>query len=338
MPDSLEIRDIGTLNDLRVALGRFAGDIRSALSAVEKEIQQTLEWLYERMAYWQGEVERAVRQVEQADSELSACESIAYEDDEGRSYHRDCSRERYALLRAEQHQRECRSNLEVVQASRSRVLQSYGSYSHEARRLASLASDHTARAQSELSTLGQRYEAVRQSQASAGIVEAIAGGVAALASVLTSGVPFVGHEEVGIQELEPDAKYFRGAYEFHTDSKGRPKTVSGTLELKAGPRSPLQTRVGKLGRMTDEGGHLIGTRFNGPTDAFNLVPQDAELNRGAWRAMEGEWARSLGSGHELRVMIDPVYDLGHRRPSSFQVVYQVDLGNPRYVFFSNGTR
>ena len=335
MPDSLEISDIETLSDLRSALARFAGDTQQALRAAEREIRQTLEWLDERIRHWQREVERAARAVQQAEAALSRCEASGYFDEDGHYVQPPCIAERAALRRAEEHLRECQENLQTAQVWRSQVAQSAEAYYREARRLEQVAGSHTEKAQAELASLRQRYEAVRQAQVAAGIAGAIAGGVVALGAALASRLSIAGADDVGIEDLQPNTTYRKGAYEFQTDKHGRTKSVSATLELKAGSRSQIQGQAGRLGRITDEGGHLIGTRFNGPTDAFNLVPQDANLNRGAWKTMENGWARALESGHEVRVLIDPLYRSQSVRPYAFQVVSQIDMGGLEYRFFRN---
>ncbi|WP_419827366.1 DNA/RNA non-specific endonuclease [Sphingomonas sp.] len=37
---------------------------------------------------------------------------------------------------------------------------------------------------------------------------------------------------------------------------------------------------------TDDGGHYVAVRFNGPTDTFNHFAQDANFNRGGYRLLE----------------------------------------------------
>ncbi|WP_371261400.1 DNA/RNA non-specific endonuclease [Bacillus sp. OV322] len=46
-----------------------------------------------------------------------------------------------------------------------------------------------------------------------------------------------------------------------------------------------QANVGDKDRLPDDdGGHLIGTQFNGPGDIDNLVPKNSQINRrgGVW--------------------------------------------------------
>lgn len=141
-------------------------------------------------------------------------------------------------------------------------------------------------------------------------------------------------DEIKPDEVKPNIMYERNGYEYKTDEQGRTKLVTGDLDLEEGKRSPLQTEVGHKGLEGDEGGHLIGTRFNGPTDAFNIVPQDAELNRGEWKAMENDWAENIKNGKDVKVMIEPVYGDDSIRPQSFDVQSQVN-GEMTYTRFLN---
>lgn len=57
--------------------------------------------------------------------------------------------------------------------------------------------------------------------------------------------------------------------------------------------------------MSDDGGHYIAARFNGPTEAFNHFAQDANFNRGGYRLLEDEWARDKRAGKTVTVRIVP---------------------------------
>jgi hypothetical protein len=141
-------------------------------------------------------------------------------------------------------------------------------------------------------------------------------------------------EEVQPEELKPNATYERNGYEYTTDDQGRPMRISGTLRLEEGERTRLQTEVGHMGEEGDEGGHMIGTRFDGPTDAFNLVPQNSNLNRGEWKAMENSWAEALAQDRDVKVIIEPIYGADGKRPESFDVVTQIN-GELTYRNFAN---
>jgi hypothetical protein len=141
-------------------------------------------------------------------------------------------------------------------------------------------------------------------------------------------------DEVRPEGMEPNSTYERNGYEYKTDEMGRTREVSGDLKLEEGERTKLQTEVGHMGAEDDEGGHLIGTRFDGPTDAFNLVPQNANLNRGEWKAMENSWASDLEQGKDVKVMVTPIFTGDSIRPDSFDVLTQVD-GELTYTSFQN---
>ena len=131
-------------------------------------------------------------------------------------------------------------------------------------------------------------------------------------------------QEVFLDDLKPNQVYEKNGYLYKTNDSGYPVQAYGKLQLKEGVRSDQQTEIGKLGLPDDHGGHLIGTRFNGPQDAFNIVPQNAKLNTGEWKRMENEWADALKEGKEVIVLIEPIRNDDSVRPSAFEVVYQID--------------
>ena len=81
----------------------------------------------------------------------------------------------------------------------------------------------------------------------------------------------------------------------------------------------------------DDGGHLIANWFRGPNEAINIVPMRKSLNRnvtdptiidptgkGAWLAMEREWANALKADKKVSVKIEVKYS-NDRRPTGFVV-------------------
>src|SRR3546814_1621868 len=70
--------------------------------------------------------------------------------------------------------------------------------------------------------------------------------------------------------------------------------------------------------------HYIAARFNGPSDAFNHFAQDANFNRGTYRAMEDAWAASVRAGHRVMVDIVPHYDGLSLRPDRIKITWFVD--------------
>ncbi|WP_217514343.1 RHS repeat-associated core domain-containing protein, partial [Vibrio metschnikovii] len=112
------------------------------------------------------------------------------------------------------------------------------------------------------------------------------------------------------------------------DMDGCPVSVSAVLSnTHAGKRSStekkLQQSVGGDQRLSDDdGGHLIGHRFMNDQGLKNLFPQNANLNRGAYKTMENEWADWIAEGCEVRVTVklDPP---GAERPENIVAQYQV---------------
>ncbi len=79
--------------------------------------------------------------------------------------------------------------------------------------------------------------------------------------------------------------------------------IHATLQAQHGQRSlPLQQAAGALQRLgTDEGGHLIAVRLNGPAHEVNHIAQDTKLNRGKWKQLENRWAKELDQGKTVDV-------------------------------------
>jgi len=141
MGEAVHVRAIRALTELKDALGRFAGGAQEALRAAEIEIRRTQEWLREREAHWQREVEKARRAYE-------AC--LRCRDEEGRGP--SCAAEERAL-------RQAQAELRKVQYWRARVEQAVAEYRGYANRLKHLVTDHTGRAQAFLARRKAELEA-----------------------------------------------------------------------------------------------------------------------------------------------------------------------------------
>ena len=143
----------------------------------------------------------------------------------------------------------------------------------------------------------------------------------------------------GRKELLPNVQYVtENGYRYTTDEFGRISRVEvDELVLKKGKRNAYSQRVaGREYRITeaelweglDDGGHLIGTRFNGSGDFDNVVAMNREINRpgGEWYNMEEEWARALKEVPPRKVTVDikPVYSGKSLRPDSFDVIYKIE--------------
>ncbi|WP_353888515.1 DNA/RNA non-specific endonuclease [uncultured Sphingomonas sp.] len=76
----------------------------------------------------------------------------------------------------------------------------------------------------------------------------------------------------------------RNGYAYQIEARGRTRRVSGTLTIAESPRRSRTSQRqagGTERRASDDGGHYIAVRFDGPTDAFNHFAQDRHFNRGA---------------------------------------------------------
>jgi hypothetical protein len=136
-----------------------------------------------------------------------------------------------------------------------------------------------------------------------------------------------------ITNLQPNTETTISGYHYFTDNYGRVKRVKGKLDHTPGQRDVKnQVKAGRMGQPGDDGGHLIAAQFNGPGDAINVVPQNANLNRGEWKSMEMDWKRNLKEGKTVNVDIQPKYTGDSVRPSSFVVHYEVDGKMVRKTF------
>jgi len=141
--------------------------------------------------------------------------------------------------------------------------------------------------------------------------------------------------------LNANAVYeFSGGYRYLTDEHGRVSEIHATLRNEPGERSQtVQSAAGGISRLqTDEGGHLVAVRFNGPAHEVNHIAQDIKLNRGQWRTLENQWAKELDQGKQVDVKIKLTYPKDSQRPSAIRVQSQVDGSKPVPSVFKNEGR
>lgn len=129
----------------------------------------------------------------------------------------------------------------------------------------------------------------------------------------------------------------KNGYRYELDLSERTRELKGEVsvdETAARSRKNQRQAGGADRRATDDGGHYIAARFNGPSDAFNHFAQDANFNRGAYRVMENSWAATVRAGHRVSVDIVPHYVGLSLRPDRIAVTWTVD-GKEHFSTFAN---
>lgn len=130
-------------------------------------------------------------------------------------------------------------------------------------------------------------------------------------------------------ELLPNNDYEINGYHYHTDEYGRIESVDGILHVKNREgRLPIKDSLETIGKgdqkETDDRGHLIGDQFDGSNGMENMIPQNAEINRGDYNKLEQELAKLVKDGKQVEVKIEPQYEGESRRPTDVVVTYTVD--------------
>jgi hypothetical protein len=136
--------------------------------------------------------------------------------------------------------------------------------------------------------------------------------------------------------LKPNAVYvLDNGHSYFTDGVGRVTRAEGVLDLQKVDRNTYQqVLAGRIGGEGYDGGHLLATLFGGAGEKINLIPQLTEVNRGAFRSMEGQWAEAIRAGKSVRVEVNPVYSGTSKVPGSIDVTYWID-GKPTSRLFTN---
>lgn len=62
---------------------------------------------------------------------------------------------------------------------------------------------------------------------------------------------------------------------------------------------------------------------------------NGNLNKGAWKQMENDWAKVLKDGKEVNVNIQPIYSGNNQRPDRIIVKYSIDGSIPVNIDFKN---
>lgn len=134
-------------------------------------------------------------------------------------------------------------------------------------------------------------------------------------------------------------------YTYETDHLGRTVRVKGKLARSviddSGERDKVhrnQRKQAEYGGPDDayQGGHILGTVFQGPAEKVNVVPQLAQQNAGGeWYQMERDWQDELDEGNDVEVDIRLHYDDDGQTPSEYRTAYSVNGGRAIRDTFPN---
>lgn len=111
-------------------------------------------------------------------------------------------------------------------------------------------------------------------------------------------------------------------------------------ELFTGARNKYQQRIaGGPDRLPgDEGKHIFASRFGGPGEGINLTAMKAELNSTGQReyyGLEATWAKAIGEGKTVDVVVKPVYTGQSVRPTSYDIEYKISGQMPEIQRLDN---
>lgn len=121
-----------------------------------------------------------------------------------------------------------------------------------------------------------------------------------------------------LEDSELFDKYKEGEYNYAENIAG--KSAWGNLDIAdEGVRNAYAQRVagGEFREDTDDGGHLIGTRFGGSPELENIDAQNRNLNRGGYKKLENEWASRLENGDKIFLNVDTYKSGESDRPSAY---------------------
>ena len=138
-------------------------------------------------------------------------------------------------------------------------------------------------------------------------------------------------------DLLPNNEYTINDYHYKTDDQGRIVEASGKLHLRNREgRLEIKDSKKDIGKgdekETDDRGHLIADRFDGSNGLENMVPQDGKINKGDFNQFESQLAEKVGSGCDVRVKVEPIYEGDSHRPDVIAVSYSIDGKQGTRVF------
>jgi len=138
MNESINVRTIQILTNLKNAFIGFSAETQESLIAIENELRRTLDWLKGEVDVRQRHIMRCRDAVHFAERALRECE--AQEDDD---YVPDCRAEIYELQEARRSLRHAEDELKIARMWFSKIQKAIQQFGTHVRRLKDLATDRT---------------------------------------------------------------------------------------------------------------------------------------------------------------------------------------------------
>ncbi|HJD53752.1 MAG TPA: DNA/RNA non-specific endonuclease [Candidatus Avibacteroides avistercoris] len=126
-----------------------------------------------------------------------------------------------------------------------------------------------------------------------------------------------------------------GCFIYTTDYMAR--TISATADISKAVRTLHRRQKDRSseyknwvrdmdGKLDDDGGHLIATRFNGPAERINIVPMTSSFQRnGVWaNEFERNMANAVNSVKSVSTKIELSYSASSRRPWKLSTTTYID--------------
>jgi len=133
---SARVRSVQALEELKSALARFGIEAQTALHATRQELLRTEEWLRQRLAYWQAEVQRRQEEVRLAEAALARCRAAGYRDPRtGACYTPPCIAEQQAVQQAYARLQKAQEELNNVRRWKYLVDEAASAYSLQAEQM-----------------------------------------------------------------------------------------------------------------------------------------------------------------------------------------------------------
>lgn len=249
------VRSIDALEELQTGMIRYADSVEATLTAVQREVQRTLDWLDERVRHWQNEVQRSQEMAQQAALAYQRCMASG-----DRDHAPSCGHLEAAVYEARRRLAQVEAEARMAAEARKAVLAEVESYRREAARLHAFVQSDTPKA---VETLRYKVSVLRSYAGGVSAGDVVTGALAFGAGLAVGAAvgAILGHDKPGeeeapgqpqpafaegseppIQELHPDIRVVRidqidlsdspvhGADDFHKVSHD--EMVTGLTKLQ----------------------------------------------------------------------------------------------------------